>query len=137
MMSLDVNKQVVKDFHQAIMIERNLNVIAQFLRDPFVDHSVPSESGSIASYTHWLQSYLTVFPDFAAQIEDLTAENDLVVCRLSLSGTQQAEYMGASASWKSFSVSGLQIYRIADGKIVERWSWIDTMGLRAQLGIVN
>ncbi len=40
-MSLDANKQLIQEFHRAVMVERNLDAVAQFLRDPFVDHSAP------------------------------------------------------------------------------------------------
>jgi len=133
-MSLDANKQLIQEFHRAVMVERNLDAVAQFLRDPFVDHSAPSEDG-LASYVQWLQTYLTAFPDFTVETEDFIAEDDLVSTHLKITGTQQSEFLGAPATWKPFTISGMQLYRIADGKISERWGWVDVMSLRTQLGI--
>lgn len=136
-MSLDANKELVRRFHQAVMVERQLEQVAQFMRDPLLDRDSTGKPETLAHVKQAFDTYFTAFPDLQATLDDLTAERDLVVCRLTLSGTHQGEYMGAAPSWKPFSVSAMHIFRIADGQIVERWEWVDRMGLRTQLGIQN
>ncbi len=134
--TLESMKSLVQQFNQHI---NNHDVAGSLVLvdDQLIDHNAVLGESGVASYTKWLQTYLAAFPDFSAQIDDLMGENETVVCRLKLSGTQQAEFFGAPASWKPFSVYGIEIYRIADGKIAERWSWLDMMGLRTQLGITS
>jgi steroid delta-isomerase-like uncharacterized protein len=76
------------------------------------------------------------FPDFHDLLEDMVAEDDRVAIRFTLEGTHHGELFGVPATGKSVSVSGQGIYRLRDGKIVERWSNVDVLGLMQQLGAI-
>lgn len=80
--------------------------------------------------------YLTAFPDLHFTFEDFIAEGDQVVVRWTPSGTQKGELMGIPPSGKSFSATGIEIYRFEGGKIVEHWLESDMLGLLQQLGVV-
>lgn len=136
-MSVDANKEFVRQFHQTVMVERKLDEVAQFMRDPLVDHAAPGEQASLEQYTQSLASFFSAFPDLQSSIGDLTGDGDFVVLRLDLSGTHQGEFMGAQPTGKAFQIGSIQTYRIADNIIVERWQFLDLMGLRMQLGIQN
>ena len=58
-------------------------------------------------------------PDMRGTIEELVAEGDKVACRYSGHGTHEGELMGVAATGKAISVTGICIYRIANGKIQE------------------
>lgn len=45
-------------------------------------------------------------------------------------------FMGIPPTGKRVKVSGIDIFRMADGKIVERWAEIDTLGMLHQLGAI-
>ncbi|MBL8131654.1 MAG: ester cyclase [Anaerolineae bacterium] len=136
-MSVDANKTLVSKFHQVVMVERRLDEVAQFMRDPLLDRDSKGAPETLDHVKKSFAAYFSAFPDLQSKVEDLTAEGDKVVCRLTVSGTHQGEYMGAAPTGKSFSVSAMHIFRIVDGKITERWEWVDRMGIRTQLGIQN
>ena len=74
-------------------------------------------------------------PDRHGTIEELVAEGDKVACRYSGRGTHQGDMMGVAATGKAISVTGICIYRIANGKIQEEWDYSDVLGLLQQLGV--
>ena len=76
------------------------------------------------------------FPDLHFTVEDLIAEGDKVVARLTASGAQQGVFMGISPTGKRTTVTAIDIIRIAGGKFVEHWLEMDTLGLLHQLGVV-
>jgi predicted ester cyclase len=76
------------------------------------------------------------FPDLHLHIEDEIAEGDLLTTRWAGHGTHQGELMGIPATGKEVTVGGINISRIADGKIMERWEEFDMMGMMVQLGVV-
>ena len=49
-------------------------------------------------------------------------------------GTHTKEFMGVPASGKQVSISGINIFRISGGKIVEHWVNYDATGLMQQIG---
>jgi predicted ester cyclase len=56
--------------------------------------------------------------------------------RFTLRGTHGGELMGVPSTGKPISVGGIDINRIAGGKIAERWAVLDRMGLMQQLGVI-
>jgi predicted ester cyclase len=77
------------------------------------------------------------FPDLHYAVEDLIAADDKVVVRFKFHGTQQGEYRGISPTGTPVTYTGIGIWRLADGKLVEHWSNIDLYGLMQQLGAVG
>ena len=76
------------------------------------------------------------FPDFHHTVEDLVAEGDKVVPRLTLRGTHQGDFQGLPPTGKQVTFSGINVMRLEDGKIVEHWSIGDTLGMLQQLGAI-
>lgn len=136
-MSVDANKALVRDFHQAVMVERKVEEVAQYMRDPIVHHETADKQLTLEQVKQDIQDWWASFPDLSTSIESMSGEDEKVVCHLSLMGTHQGAFMGVQPSGKAFSVSAMQIFRVVDGKIVERWNWVDLMALRSQLGIQN
>jgi predicted ester cyclase len=76
----------------------------------------------------------SAFPDFKGTIDDIVAEGDKLVLRWTWSGTQKGEFMGVPPTGKSVSFGVIDIFRIAEGKVVEHWGLMDSMSLMQQLG---
>jgi steroid delta-isomerase-like uncharacterized protein len=77
---------------------------------------------------------LAAFPDLKFNIEDIFAEGDKVVVRYTILGTNQGSYMGTPPTGKRVSLSGIGIYKIAGGRLVESWQVFDRLSLMQQLG---
>jgi steroid delta-isomerase-like uncharacterized protein len=76
------------------------------------------------------------FSDIRITRDDSIAEGDRVVDRWTFSGTHTGEFMGAAATGKRVTVSGIDIFRIADGKLAELWQSWDQLGMMQQIGVV-
>lgn len=75
------------------------------------------------------------FPCYELIEEDMIAEGDKVVVRTSGRATHKGEFMGIPPTGKTINVSGILIYRIANGKIVEHWMEVDAPSMMQQLGV--
>lgn len=69
-------------------------------------------------------------------VEDVIAEGDRVVVRWTNAGTHVAEFAGAPATGRSFSIAGIDIYRVEDGLLCEHWHVIDQLSMLGQLGLL-
>jgi steroid delta-isomerase-like uncharacterized protein len=76
------------------------------------------------------------FPDLTIHIDDLVAEGDEVVWRITASGTHRGAFFGVPATGKSVSFGAHYTFRFEHGKIVERWTTIDRLSLLVQIGAV-
>jgi predicted ester cyclase len=80
--------------------------------------------------------YRTAFPDMRLTIEDIVAEGETVMARWSCRGTHKGDLSGIAPTGKPFTISGVTIVRLANGKMVEGWVNWDALGLMQQLGVV-
>jgi predicted ester cyclase len=69
-------------------------------------------------------------------IEDLIAEDDLVVVRWTNAGTHVGAFAGIPPTGRTFTIAGIDIYRVADEQLCEHWHVIDQLGMLAQLGLL-
>jgi steroid delta-isomerase-like uncharacterized protein len=76
------------------------------------------------------------FPDLHFTIEDQIASGDRVVTRWTASGTHRGDFQGIAPTGRQVRVSGVDIDRIVDGKVVECWPIADYLYLLQQLGVV-
>jgi predicted ester cyclase len=67
-------------------------------------------------------------------IDDLVAEGDEVVARLTATARQVGPFMGLPPSDRTYTIGEIHIFRIAGGQIVEHWHQADMLGLMRQLG---
>jgi predicted ester cyclase len=79
---------------------------------------------------------LTAFPELHVTIEDLIAEGDKVVVRMTMHGTQQGALGSIPPTGKQVALSTIDVVRIAGGQIAEEWGIDDRLGLLQQLGLV-
>ncbi len=80
--------------------------------------------------------YLTGFPDLSSTVEDMISEGDKVVLRWTIQGTHTGEFLGVPASDKKITLPITEIFRIADGQLVEAWDQYDRMTVMQQIGAI-
>ena len=80
------------------------------------------------------QEFRVAFPDIGATLYEVVAQDDLVVARYTLAGTQQAPFAGIAATGKRVTLAGMGMFRLVDGRIVEGWGCADFFGFLQQLG---
>ena len=128
--STEANKASVRRFYYEVFNKKNRAAIEEFIDPTQVDHAAPPGTpGGLAGAKHTLTMYLTAFPDLHFTVEDIIAEGDKVVARLTVRGTQHGAFMGIPATGKQTTSTGIDINRIVDGKSVEHWLEMDTLGL--------
>jgi predicted ester cyclase len=78
--------------------------------------------------------FRAAFPDLEWTVDLILAEGDLVAGRWTARGTNTGPWGGVESTGKTAKFSGVNIFRFANGKVVEIWNHRDDLGLREQLG---
>jgi steroid delta-isomerase-like uncharacterized protein len=135
-MANEENKAVVQRFWDE-WNNKNLEAMADLVAEDGADHALPpgvpaNKEGSFKL----IAMYMQAFPDLHIKVEDLIAEGDKVVCRITSSGTNTGPLMGMPATGKSATMTAIHIFRVRNGKLQERWANQDDLGMMQQLGVI-
>jgi steroid delta-isomerase-like uncharacterized protein len=136
-MSAETNKALIRRWIEEAINKQNLALVDELFTSDYVNHYFPPglpqgpEGEKIFS-----SGFFTAFPDGQMIIENLLAEGDEVAVRWIYSGTHTGSFMNLPPTGKPFSAQGVNIFRIANGKIAENWASFDMLGLLQQLGAV-
>lgn len=84
----------------------------------------------------FFSSVFSAFPDLQITLEDVIEEGDRVAARFTWTATHREAFMGILPTGRRVTVGGINIYRIAGGRIAEEWWSEDVFGLLQQLGAV-
>lgn len=78
--------------------------------------------------------FRAAFPDMTMRIDLLIADGDLVAARWTTAGTFSGRWGGITPTGARATFSGVNIFRIRDGRVVELWNHRDDLGLMQQVG---
>ncbi len=108
------------------------------LAPEFVDRSPdPGEDGSrLVFLSDKLGRLRSAFPDLVLSIDDELVDGDRICFRWTLRGTNTGTFAGHPPSGIAVAFGGVNIEKIADGRIVEHWSVHDSLDLFHQLGFL-
>lgn len=138
-MSAEGNKALIRRYFKAIDAAceaGDAGILDEFLSPDFVTHTPfpgipPTREGAKQIFRVFVAS-----APGTHVIEDLIAEGDKVVGRITANGTHEGELLGIPRTGKQIRMTGMTIWRIADGTIVEHWSEMNVLGLLQQLGVI-
>ncbi|KAH7128849.1 hypothetical protein EDB81DRAFT_808418 [Dactylonectria macrodidyma] len=114
--------------------------LGQQIIDESAEFHVPFDSKPLKGldgYMEILSMMRGAFPDIQWTLEETVCEGDRVVARFTTRGTQNGPFLGFAPSGKNIEMTAMNLYRIADGKIVEERGLPDLFGLMVQTGAVK
>jgi steroid delta-isomerase-like uncharacterized protein len=137
-MSAEENKAIVRRVNDEVWTQGNLDVIDELIADESVATVVgaPEQIRGPQGFREFVIMYRNAFPDLRIDIDEQIAEGDIVVTRWTATGTHQGDLMGMPPTGKQATTAGININRVADGKLVAGWGIFDQLGLLQQLGAI-
>lgn len=136
-MSTDENKALVRRFVEEVFNQGHLAAADTFLVPTFHDaNALPDQEPGRAGGKRAFGLYREVFPDLRYTIEEMLAEGDTVMTRVTFQGTHRKEFLGVAPTGRRVAVPTVPLTRLAEGRIVAHWSVMDDLGLMQQLGVV-
>ncbi|MER5640749.1 ester cyclase [Kitasatospora sp. NPDC002227] len=134
--TIEQNKQTVTAFIDALFSQGDLGAVDTYLAEDFVNNDPPFGAGADREGMRRAGAlFRAACPDWHSDQDLLVAEGDLVVEHFTASGTHQGELLGVAPTGRPLRLPGINIFRLRDGRIVERWGRLDEYGLLRQLGL--
>ncbi len=135
MITQQINKAIVSCFLEEAFGKFNGQVMNKLVAGHFHSHAyaawgLPDGPEGIKLFLDFMRAS---FSNPAIRIEDMIAEGDKVVVRYIFEANQTGEVMGVAPTGKRFSLPGILIARLEDGKLVEYWREEDFQTVLQQL----
>jgi steroid delta-isomerase-like uncharacterized protein len=129
-------KAIARREFEELWIKGNLPVADELYAPDVVDHHpLPGQAPGREGVKQAIAMVSRAFPG-RGEIHGAIAEGDTVTRWWTMRGTHEGEFLGLPATHQPFTLTGIDVLRLADGKIVEFWHQEDLLGLMTQLGAV-
>jgi len=132
-MSLEENKTIVRRFVETYN-KGDLDLLDDLVAPDYVDHAHQLSPEGLKQV---IRMALKAFQDYHETIEDIIAEGDKVWIRVTATGTHTGEFMGIAPTGKKITMMFVDMFRIANGKLVEYWEVRDQLDFLKQLGLIE
>lgn len=134
--STERNKELARTYATEIWEEGNLDLVDElFAKDQVFQDPISSGEEKREDFKEFIRSYRSAFPNLQYEIEGILADEDTVAFWGRSSGTHKGEFMGVEPTGNEFDVMGINVLRIEDGKVVERWAYVNIFAMLQQLDI--
>jgi predicted ester cyclase len=135
-MSAQTNKQLVRRLYDEVLNGRRPEVIKELALADYTEHDpLPGQRDGLVG----LKDRATMLIEGLAStfsVEDVIAEGDRVVVRWTNSGRHSGPFLGIPPTGRSFTMAGIDIYRIENHRLAEHWHVVDQLTMLQQLGLV-
>lgn len=126
-------------FHGEIFSADRHAAAAEILASDFRwhnEHLPEAYRGSAEGVVEFARALRAAYPDYELLHRDTLAEGDRVAVRWEFVGTNRGELLGVPPTDRRVRVSGIDWFRVVDGRITDLWQEFDVMGWMQQLGVV-
>ena len=136
---LEANKTVVMRAWEEGFNQGDKDAIKEVFDESYVESSPyetyePSGIQRVLEADEWMKS---VFGELHFDVEQVVAEGDYVVSRAMATGVHIGKFAGVEATSNPVRFAVVVISKVSNGKIVQDWSFVDTMEILNQIGKVT
>lgn len=134
-MSTETNKVLARRVFEEVLNQRRLELLDQLAVSDYIEHNpLPGQRTGIEGITDRYTMLFEAF-DSTFAVDDVIAEGDKVVLRWTQAGRHIGPIFGMPATDRTFRTTGIEIWRVENGKLAEHWDAVDIFGQLLQLGL--
>ena len=131
------NIAIVRKFFEVGPSKGDLAAADAILAPEFSLHTpLPTPGPGIEAMNNVITTCRAAFQGLNVTIDDIMADGDKITARFTARGMHKGEFMGLPPTGKAITMTGIEIFRVKEGKITELWGEANLMGLMQQLGIL-
>jgi len=112
------NEKVIRRLYQEV----SLKMLPCGEAVDFTNYTVSGKPCCLDSFGKFFADMCASLCDCHLTIKSIATKEDKVMVHYTVSGTQKSDFMGVAATGEKMVVTGVDVFRVADGKVVEHWS---------------
>jgi predicted ester cyclase len=126
------NKALLRRFYKDVYVDWNMAMVDEVVSARFTSHDWADGSTGPQAFRKYYAAIRSAVPDARYEVDDLIAEGDRVVVRWRMLGTHVGAFGDIAPTGRAVTLKGIAIYRVGDGKLLERWVVSDLHGTDAK-----
>jgi steroid delta-isomerase-like uncharacterized protein len=135
--SAENNRAGVQRYYDEVFNERKVDLVDQLAVEDYVEHDpFPGQGNGRSDLKARVQTILSAFNPTHFTVADLVSEGNRVVVRWSQTGIHSGNFMGIPPTGREFTIAGIDIHELRDGRMAEHWHVVDQLALLQQLGVI-
>jgi predicted ester cyclase len=132
-MSEDI-REIAEKYGQTWDVDAPPGLIDEVLAADVVDHNPhPGQAPGIDGMRNQITLYQAAFPDLHLSNDDIIISGDRAALRWSATGTHEGDQLGVPATHNTVQFTGIDILRIKNGRVVERWGEANGLEVMQQI----
>jgi predicted ester cyclase len=129
-------RQLSRRWFQQAWNQRDDNILPELIAEDALIYGLAEDGRTLrgpGQFDRFRRAFLAAIPDLRVLVEDVLAEGDKSIIRLSFSGTHQGDGLGMPPTGRTFRSTAIVILRWRGARIVEAWNEFDAAGMLRQL----
>ncbi len=131
----DSNVKIVNQLVEVVFNQHNPDRIGDFFAKNGKWHGgVLGTVEGVENIIGLFRGVLSAIPDLHLTVQEVIAQGDTVVARVVVEGTHKGNLLGVPASGKHLRWDGVDLYKLANGKVTDDWAGDDWLAIMVQAG---
>ena len=131
------NLSSVKRIYAEFINEGNEAVFDELVDPNLIENEeAPGFEPNFEGVKQFFSMFRSAFPDLHFQVDEMIAADDKIVTRVTITGTNEGSFMNMPPTGNKISYKAIDIFRLANGKVVEHWGIGDNAKMMQQLTVV-
>ncbi len=137
-MSTAENKLLIRRFIEEVVNTGNVDRLADFIAPDYIDnYDKTGQSSGLDGMKAHILGVRQTYPDLHLTVEQQVAEEDWVATRITARGTHLGRWLGMEPTGKAVEITGVNIDRVVDGRIVEHGGAANMLEAMLAIGAVQ
>ena len=132
------NKEIIKYFYEVVVSENLLDELPQYISKDSVQRGGKNEIFiGIDGMEQHLVAVKNTYPDYTMEITRQFEDGDTVISEFIMRGTHKGEFIGITPTNRVIEMTGVDIDKIVNGKIVEHGGAVNTFDAFWENGLIK
>ena len=129
------NIETAREYTHRVFNEHDPDLASEYLAPEVKWHGgLLGTVEGVANVTEMLRGFIGALPDLHATEQDVVAAGDTVAVRYVVEATHEGNLLGLEPTGRRVRWDAVDVYRLADGMIVEEWAGDDLAAILYQVG---
>jgi steroid delta-isomerase-like uncharacterized protein len=129
-------RESVRRYIEGVWNRGDLGALEELTSGVFAYHLNGQQPLDRAAMASFISATRSAFPDWKVEIGEIIAQGDVVAVRWQAAATHQGVFRGIPPTGRQVSLTGINMYHVAEGKVDAEWEQMDSLGMLQQLGVL-